>query len=80
MQRFAPGYGQFREKFTRMIPRPEEGNLVIRVSEISTRSVIGISPDNQVWTVHIVCQSEECRERQKNISLQKPIIFEGKVV
>lgn len=80
MQHFAPRYGQFREGFTRMIPRPEEGHLVVRVSKIETTFAEGVSPDNKKWRINIVCGNDECRERRKNIILQKPIMFQWKIV
>lgn len=74
-----PRYGRVRADFARVMPRPEDGMLPIRVSALENDIIVGVAPDGKIWNVRLNCVNDFCRTKKQNISLKKPLIFEGKV-
>lgn len=79
VQRFAPGYRNFRQGFAHMMPRPEEGILPLRVLSVDGAAITGFSPDGQPWNVLLHCRDEECADRKNQIKINRPTIFGGKI-
>gem|GEM_PF-1303679 len=50
-----------------MLPRPEDGTLLLRILGIEGDIIHGQTPDGQKWEVKLRCSSEECRERKEKI-------------
>lgn len=50
-----------------MLPRPEDGILPLRISEIQGDVLVGFSPDGQEWSIELHCQDEKCIEQKMKI-------------
>lgn len=59
-----------------MMPRPDEGILPLRVTEIQENIILGNSPDGLAWLVHIDCDDDDCEVRKTKIRVGKPSVFE----
>lgn len=79
IQRFEPRYRDMRQNFARMLPRPEEGMLPLRVMSIEWDTIQGTTPDGYTWDVKLKCSDYTCREKKKKISTGRPVIFEWEI-
>ncbi len=79
MQRFEPRYRDMRQNFARMLPRPEEGLLPLRVLSVDGDIIHGETPDGQSWEVNLQCSSDECRARKEKILIGRPALFEWSI-
>jgi hypothetical protein len=79
MQRFEPRYRDMRQNFARMMPRPADGVLPVRVSSIVGDVFYGKTPEGQSWEVNLQCSSDECRERKEKTIIGRPVIFEWSI-
>lgn len=75
MQRFEPRYRDMRQNFARILPRPEEGLLPLRVLNIEGDIIQGETPHGENWEVHLQCSSDECRKEQKKLLINRPVLF-----
>lgn len=76
MQRFEPRYREMREQFSRLLPRPEEGILPLRVLSVEGDTIRGKTPDGHDWEVTLLCHDEPCQSKKSKIPTGRPVIFE----
>jgi hypothetical protein len=79
MQKMIPSYRKMRADFRKWIPLPESGILPGKIQTIHNNNYSIKSPDNVIWNVILNCTTEECREQQKRLKLQQPMIFLGAI-
>lgn len=72
-----PRYRDFRRGMKRMMPRPEEGILPLRVGAMQENIFFGSDPAGRSWEVLFICAAWDC-DTQK-IKIWKPILFHGVV-
>ncbi len=80
IRRFEPRYSEMRRGFERIVPRPEEGMLPLKVLELDGDIIRWKNPRGQYWSVRIICQDDICLENKKILRPGKPTLFEGKIV
>ena len=74
LQRLEPHYGNFRRGMHRMMPRPEDGILPLRISRVKENMFFGNDPAGRSWEVHFVC-TKDCDDNK--IQPGKPVLFHG---
>lgn len=79
MQRFEPRYRDMREQFSRLLPRPEDGILPLRVLSVEGDTIRGKTPDGHDWEVTLQCYDEPCQSKKSKIPTGRPVIFEWKI-
>ncbi len=75
LQDMQPRYRDFRRGMKRMMPRPEDGVLPLRVITIESNTFFGHDPGGRSWEVLLVCREGECDASK--IQINKPILFRG---
>jgi hypothetical protein len=61
------------------MPLPESGLLPGKILSIEENIYTLQCPDKMLWKVILKCATEECREQQKNIKPQQPMMFVGAI-
>lgn len=80
IRRFEPRYSEMRRGFERIIPRPEEGMLPLKVLELDGDTIRWKNPRGQSWSVRIVCQNDICLENKGMLKPGKPTLFQWKIL
>lgn len=80
MRHFQPRYREFRQWVAHMVPRPEDGILALRVSNIDNTVISGHAPGGQLWSVSLLCQDDICEYERDWLRSGKPTLFEGKII
>lgn len=79
MQRLVPPYGRMRAEFRKSMPLPESGILPWKIESISEDEYTVKTPDQKTWKVSLHCKDEACKEAQKNLKKDQPMLFKGSV-
>ncbi len=79
MQKMIPSYQRMRADFHKWMPLPESGILPGKIQKIDGNNYSIKCPDNVLWNVILNCATEECREQQKHLKTQQPMMFVGAI-
>ncbi len=72
IRRLEPRYDNFRNRFQQVLPRPEEGQLLLRIQQHIDNTWTWKSLDWRIWQVILKCSSPECEQRAMQIKFKWP--------
>lgn len=61
------------------MPLPEFGMLPGEIESIEDNTYTVKSPDNSLWKVSLNCAEDPCKNKQKNLTKNEPMIFIGSI-
>ncbi|MEI6711784.1 MAG: hypothetical protein WCK88_06470 [bacterium] len=61
------------------MPLPEFGKLPGEIESVENNIYTVKSPDKTLWTVTLNCVEDPCKDKQKNLTKNEPMIFIGSI-